>query len=146
MKNKYKKPKNARLVQLAKNFEPFDYGFCLDIEQEMFRLMYKFFTSDKSVTSDANQIARDLKLAIKLIDIIQSRDSSVALENPEEELSFNPANYKWKSIKYVNTKNAKRFSELDNFDNPVMKADLREEKAWHLYNLLRFRNCRIWWD
>ena len=53
-----------------------------------------------------------------------------------------------KSNVYVNTRNVKRFISFKYFDssNVYHISELRGEKAWHLYNLLRYYKLQEMWD
>lgn len=129
---KIKKSKNEKLVKLAKEFRPWDYGFNLEIEREMFKKMYKYFSSDKPVTDKV--VAKYIKLAINLLTIIMEDDRSAQFRNNE-----------WIGTKYINTRNSKRFVNFE-VNCPIREDYLRIEKAWHLYNKLRFYKMRVMWD
>lgn len=136
---KLRKSKNKKLVKLATQFQPWDYGFNLEIEREMFKKQYEFFSSDKPIAVGSERVAREVKLAIKLLRIIMEEDSAVSwggLKNPN----------KWTLVKYVNIKNASRFGVNEHLDKPVFLDLLRQEKAWYLYNKLRFYRLRTFWD
>ena len=133
---KLRNTKNKKLVKLASKFQPWDFGYNLDIEQEMFKRMYQFFSSDSPIIVGSEKIARDIKLAISLLEIIQERDSSIELLSNKE----------WINVKYVNTKNSKRFTPLENFEHPTIKNELRISKAWNLYNKLRYNKMLGWWE
>ena len=133
---KLRKSKNKKLIKLASNFQPWDFGYNLDIEQEMFKRMYQYFSGTEPICSDSKRVMREVNLAIRLLEIIQERDKSIEL------LSDNT----WISTKYVNIRNSKRFTHLINLENPVMKDDLRTRKAWYLYNKLRYYNMKSWWE
>ena len=60
--------KSKKLVELAKKFQPWDYGFNLEIEREMLNRMYKFFSSNKPAVMGSERAAREIKLAIKLLE------------------------------------------------------------------------------
>lgn len=129
---KIKKSKNEKLVKLAREFRPWDYGFNLEIEREMFKKMYKYFSSDKPVTDKV--VAKYIKLAINLLTIIMEDDRSVQFRNNE-----------WIGTKYINIRNSKRFVNFE-VNGPIREDYLRIEKAWHLYNKLRFYKMRVMWD
>ena len=88
-----------------------------------------------------DKVFADIMLALKLLDIIIEEDSAYHLG----------ANYKgdgWVD-RYINTKNWKRFMpKADNFDfsKPILQDHLRCEKAWYIYNKLKYYRMRAWWD
>lgn len=132
-----RKSKNKKLIKLASKFQPWDYGFNLEIEQEMFRSMAEYFSSDKPMINDSDKVARYAKLAVNLLEIITEQDSAIELT---ETCS-------WVLVKYVNIRNAKRFINEDLIsDLPIIKEEIRIQKAWYLYNKLRFQNMRKMWD
>ena len=46
---KLRKNKNKKLIKSAMKFQPWDFGFNLEIEREMLNRMYEFYSSDKPV-------------------------------------------------------------------------------------------------
>ena len=131
---KLRKSKNKKLVKLATEFQPWDFGFNLEIELEMLVRMYSFYSSDKPVAVGSEIIAKEINLAINLLKIIIEEDNAVVWSS------------KYILTKYVNIKNAKRFGNIPNLDEPLMKECLRRSKAWYLYNKLRLYRMQSWWD
>lgn len=74
-----------------------------------------------------------INLAIKLIDIILDVDDLLEYNQGE-----------WTINKYVNTKNLSRYMDDGNI-NAVIKWNLRQRKAWHLYHKLRLYYMQSWW-
>jgi hypothetical protein len=103
--------------------------------------MLKFFSSSDAWTN-TEKVVRDLKLCIKLIDIILERDEDyketidIILQGKEP-------------LFYTNVKNCKRFHyrwKIENFEKyPYLKVELRRVKALRLYNKIR-NNIFLWWD
>lgn len=126
---------SKNLTKKAHKFQPWDYGFNLELEQEMLRDMYAFWSSDKPVVVGAERVAREINLAINLLDIILENDNSY------DFLADKP-------LKYVNIRNSLRFITFNSLgDNDfVFKEIVRQEKAWYLYNKLRYYRMRTWWD
>lgn len=126
---------NKDLIKKVRKFQPWDYGLNLDLEQEMLRDMYTFWTSDKPIVVGAERVAREINLAINLLDIILENDNSY------DFLADKP-------LKYVNIRNSLRFITFNSLgDNDfVFKEIVRQEKAWYLYNKLRYYRMRTWWD
>ena len=111
----------------------------MKIEKEMLNRMYEFYSSDKPVAVESERVAREVKLAIKLLEIIIEEDSAVSwggLDNPN----------KWTLVKYINIKNASRFGISFELEEPLMRDDLRQAKAWYLYNKLRLYRMLTWWE
>lgn len=134
-----RKSKNKKLIKSAMKFQPWDFGFNLKIEKEMLNRMYEFYSSDKPVAVESERVAREVKLAIKLLEIIMEEDSAVSwggLDNPN----------KWTLVKYINIKNASRFGISFELEEPLMRDDLRQAKAWYLYNKLRLYRMLTWWE
>ena len=131
-----KKPKKRKLIQAAFSFEDWDYIFNLRVEQEMYKSMYRFYSCNKEnkpMSLNYKEIAKDLKLAIDLLDIIVDNTSI------------------YKDVYcYINTKNAYRFVKYKIPENESYKKlvlwDLRQQKAWNLYNKLRLYKMNTWWD
>lgn len=97
---KLRKSKNKRIIKLANKFQPWDFGFNLEMEKVMFERMYEFFSSTAPVVAGAKRIAREIKLAINLLNIIMEEDTATVWVGERE----------WRLVKYVNTKNASRFA------------------------------------
>lgn len=136
--------------------KPWDYGYLLKLEQYKIREMCKYFQKSQLTVGWELQV-RDLTICDKLIDII--------LEEDKHYQSWLHSNYsisakdRWqnKGLKfpiYVNVRNYKRFLPLANIkeiDNHLFlvenfKISLRQQKALHLYNLIRTYRMQRWWD
>ena len=136
---KLRKSKNRKLTKLAVKFQPWDFGFNLEVEREMLNKMYEFYSSDKPVAMGSERVAKEVKLAVKLLGIIMEEDKAVSwggLSNPNN----------WTLVKYVNIKNADRFGNFFKLEEPIMRDHLRQAKAWYLYNKLRLYRMQTWWD
>ena len=95
---------------------PHDYGFLLSIEKQALIRMRDYFEVSK---------------------IIDGTDSAFCPNQSEGFVN-----------KYINVRNWKRFlagGGID-FDKPILKDSLREEKAWRLYNKIKLYKMRGWWD
>lgn len=137
---KLRKNKNKSLIKEAMKFYPFDYGFVLSIEKQALIRMYEYFKVSRIAEGD-EIVEKDLKLALKLLDIVLEIDSAYHCDlRPRSEGFID---------RHINIKNLKRFcpkaADL-NWNTPVLKNYLRVEKAWYLYNKLRFERMRDWWD
>ena len=136
---KLRKSKNKKLIKSAMKFQPWDFGFNLEIEREMLNRMYEFYSSDKPVAVGSERVAREVKLAIKLLGIIMEEDSAVSWTEIGNI-------HGWKLNKYVNIRNASRFGTFPKLEEPIMKNYLRQTKAWYLYSKLRLYRMHTWWD
>ena len=119
MQPKYTDEEVAKLVD-------YDYGHLLDMIYYKLDSMRNFFLSKQTHTVNAKQKAKQMLVAMNLIDIINGR--SVYFEDEE-------------NAPYLNTRNYKRFD-----DEYYTYYSLRKEKAWHL--LFLYLECRMkhWWD
>lgn len=102
----------------------FDWAFMLDVEKEKLTQCIKFFT-DNGCHINNSRIISKMQLAVRLLDIAR-----------DENLDFKG---------YVNTKNINRFISIDKYDIDILPT-LRTEKAWYLYNKLRYYYMKEWWD
>lgn len=135
---KLKNSKNKELLRLVTKFEPWDFGFTLNIERAMYKKQYEFFNSEEVHCYDNKLIARDLKWVIGLLNIILHEDDAAKLVD----------NNKWELTKYVNPKNAYRFlpKEFSMSDRVLALDCLRFSKAWCLFHKLKFYKQLGWWD
>ena len=135
--------------------KPWDFGYLLKLEQYKIREMCKYFQKSQLTVGWELQV-RDLTICDKLIDII--------LEEDKQYKSWLDSNYnisakdRWqnKGLKfplYVNIKNYKRFLPQVVYSNDMVpflvenfKISLRQQKALHLYNLIRTYHMQRWWD
>lgn len=118
--------------KILKNDFDWDWAFMLRLEKHKLTRMLKYF-STSGMTVSSKDVAKDISLAIKLIEIIQEEDTDY------EDL---------KKLR-INLKNYKRFVpySLSQLDRSLsFRIALRVEKAWNLYNLLRKEKMRTWWD
>lgn len=135
---KLRKSKNKRLIKEAMEFCPFDYGFILSLEKQALSRMYEYFKVSR-IAEGNEVIEKELKLALKLLDIVLEIDSAYHFDFRSRSDGF--------VDRHINTKNWKRFCSKDlNWDLPIFKNCLRIEKSWYLYNKLRFERMRTWWD
>lgn len=116
-------------------FEPFDYGFMLEAERDMLRDMYDYFSSNEAMIADAKECAKEIKLAINLLNIILGYDESYYQKGGQRHLTV-----------YSNLENASRFNLSRIGDEIFLSQLIREEKAWLLYNRIRHEKMRKWWE
>ena len=103
----------------------YDYGYLLDMMYYKFERMVAFFKSKYTHIAGAKKVAKQIEVAMRLINIIQGRSYTDDYENLE---------------KIVNERNRKRFSH---YYDPY---SLRQEKAWHVFFLYLEHRMRNWWD
>lgn len=108
----------------------YDWYNLLALERFKINAMAKDFEKHHSYVGWENDV-RDMKLCVKLLDIIMEEDS--ISKNWEKE------------IHYINIKNYKRFLFSEPSNYYLHKLELRRIKALHLYNKIRNRVLRWWW-
>lgn len=143
----YRIKKIFKYIKLAYNDFDWDYYYMLILEKAKFEDIANYFTKSNIAEEDW-AVARDAKICIKLIDIINGKDSSY-------DMKYNQKNFDVIITKYVNIKNIKRFDESNYLSNDykanvdlryLVKDDLRIKKAWNLYCKIREYNMRDWWN
>ncbi|MCW4118936.1 hypothetical protein ONT17_09280 [Prevotella copri] len=146
-----------------------DYGFLLNLEKKKLQRMYAYFSTSEIAYGD-ELVARDLRICIKLIDIIEendapyrywlhesSKDQKMLTQKGDDSkyhIEFEQLRADTDFPKYVNVKNSKRFlrkelneKDFNSFGSYVSeKASLRVLKALHLYNLIREYRMLDWWN
>lgn len=126
-----KKNVNGYTKSIKKAFEQYrwwDYNYMLKFEKAIWAdWLDKYSKKELTHALDeySDRRAAIAKLALKLLEIF------------EDDFSEN---------NYINTKNAKRFLRLFNSNNILDIIELRSQKAWHLYNLLREYKLPEMWD
>lgn len=129
---------------LRKDFD-WDYGFLLQIEHYKLKRMLRYF-QESNITSDRESIVRDLKLCVSLLEKIMNSDFNYKTVNIKNIDRFiNKELYEGRLEDW----NPSFFSELNVKLSPIAKIlreHLAEEKAWHLYHLIREYRMRYWWD
>ena len=103
----------------------YDYGYLLDMMYYKLERMNVFFNSKYTHLVNAKKVAKQIEVAMRLLNII--RGKSVTFD--EEELE-----------KIVNQRNASRFSPYGGL------YGLRKNKAWHVFFLYLERRMKNWWD
>lgn len=127
-----------------------DYAYLLELEQYKFKRMAKYFAKSQLVVGWEDQV-KTCNLLVSLLDIILEKDAPYNHWLHESYGKINPETGKHdikKFPRYINVKNAKRFSH--NYkDSPIkesLKSYLRQNKAWYLYNKLRYYKMLRLWD
>ena len=109
---------------------------------------YEIFTvnTDKDF-SEYQKIIRDLRLCVKLIDIVNGTDNAYKASYNHETHSYDK-----KGVKYVNMRNAHRFIspklqklyDTNKWLDIAITNEVRRMKAWSLYIQIRALNINGW--
>ena len=102
----------------------YDYGFLLDMMYHKFERMVAFFNSKHVHIVDANKVAKQIEVVMRLLNIIRG----INCVYDEDELE-----------KIVNQRNLKRYKCYSLYA-------LRKEKAWHVFFLYLEHRMKYWWD
>lgn len=166
---KKKNPIHAYKRLLAKDLDC-DYAFLIALEKKKLQRMHDFFKRE-SCLERKDFVVRDIAICIRLIDIFMEDD---AVYNTWLHQSYS-GKMKFRKLKdglftldetdrkpiadypvYVNVKNERRFfratpirdaqSEGDRKRAILSITSLRQQKALHLYHLIREYNLLTWWD
>lgn len=108
---------------------PWDYVYLLELEKQKLRQMLNYHKKYQRFEG-VEFVIRDIALCVKLLDICIKEDIE--------------------PVEYINIRNASRFwalfLELPPSIQEEQKFWIRVEKAWALYNQIRYRNIWKWWD
>ena len=166
---KKKNPLHAYKRLLAKDLDC-DYAFLIALEKKKLQRMHDYFKHE-SILERKDIVARDIAICIRLIDIFMEDD---AAHNTWLHQSFS-GEMKFRKLKdglyalddkdrkpiadypvYVNVKNERRFFRATPIRDAQTAGDrdrtilsivsLRQQKALHLYHLIREYNLLTWWD
>lgn len=137
----------------------FDYSSILEVERYQIQRVRDAIIKYQSHV-DWERDVQHMNLALKLLSIAMEEDN-IAEQVSGRHWTEGPDGhglYEWKSdakyetTKYVNTRNAQRFSKMpmeyytDSNIKGLYLDHLRVEKAWYLYNKFRKYWLRTWWD
>lgn len=153
----------------------YDYGFMLMLERKKLQRMAEYFSKADITYSDAAK-AKEMSLCVRLLDIILDEEkqtnewtaevvchNDICLQKDANGKTF-IAELVYNGLipdfpKYVNLRNASRFmssaeypkgpyesAEEQKSRTEHFKKDVREAKAWHLYNLIREYKMLKWWN
>ena len=128
-----------------------DYGFMLEMERNKLQKMIKWYEdNDYGHTTSGYRTHQTMKWALDCLNIIFEDDwwsikfipitewSKMTLEEKNSCYNIKP---------YINVNNRDRFLRVNcPKDDKWYWIDLREEKAWRLYNKIREQYMRTWWD
>lgn len=148
---------NSWCKLLEKDFD-WDYSFLLKMEYKKLMEMHNYFKACTR-TDKMPFVARDLRLCLRLLDIILEKDdlqlefSNAKFERKDNDMYKmveSPRITKYRNL-YINTRNADRFCKLEFPSNDhdieiIHQDELRKAKAWYLYNQIRYYRMYSWWD
>lgn len=166
---KRKSPIHAYKRLLA-NDQDWDYAYLIALEKKKLQRMHDCIKREAHLENNA-LVVREMAICIRLIDIFMEED---AAHNTWLDRSFSGrmkyhklenGNYRLDNENrkpladypvYVNTRNERRFFrstpirdalEQDNRNSAILSiASLRQQKALHLYHLIREYKLFGWWD
>lgn len=146
----YRISKVFKYAKLAYNDWDWDYYYMLSLERAKLEDIANYFSKSNIAEGDW-AVARDAKICIKLIDIINGKDSSYDIKYKEK---YNLEKFDIIRLKRVNIKNIKRFMNISCCNRyniyldsrHIIEDDLRERKAWNLYCKIREYNMKSWWN
>lgn len=166
---KKKSPIHAYKRLLAKD-QDWDYAYLIALEKKKLQRMYDYFKRE-SCLERKDFVARDLAICIRLIDIFMEDDAvhnTWLHQSYSEKMKFRKledGNYKLDDTDrkpiadypvYVNVRNERRFfrhtpikdarTEGDRTKSILAITRLRQQKALHLYHLIREYKLLEWWD
>ena len=133
--------------------DDWDYAYLLELEQYKFKRMAKYFAKSQLTVGWEDQV-KTCNLLVSLLDIILEKDAPYNHWLHESYGKINPETGKHdikKFSRHINVKNAKRFiPNQEEEDSPIkessQKSYLRQNKAWYLYNKLRYYKMMKLWD
>lgn len=147
---KYRIKKLCDFIKLGWNDYDY-YDSLLTLEKYKLSKMadgYEIFTGnmDKDF-SNYQKIIRDLRLCVKLIDIVNDTDNAYNTAYNHETHSYDK-----KEVKYVNMRNAHRFISpklqklygTSKWLGIAITNEVRRMKAWSLYSQIRTLNINRW--
>lgn len=145
--------------KVCKKVFDFDYSGILEVERNQIERTKRTITKFHNHLDWERDVQR-MNLALKLLSIAMEEDSIAEqvsghhwTEGPDEHGLYEwKSDAKYETTKYVNIRNAYRFSKMpmecytDSNIRGLNLDHLRVEKAWYLYHKLRTYCLRQWWD
>ena len=139
-----------KLVKESITSYPFDYSYFYSIQLVKLRQMYAYFNKS-DITEDDIRIAKDIKLAISLLEIFCEKRDLYHYEyslKDSQWLGVFGGNAKYVCDVKVNIKNLNRFDRFDHKKIAVEKFphELYIEKAKTLYFKILKERSQNWWN
>lgn len=156
--------------RLLANDQDWDYAYLIALEKKKLQRMHDYFKHDGHLENN-DIVMRDIAICICLIDIFMQDDAAY---NTWLHKSYS-WEFKWRKLEdgtyelddsnitpladfpvYVNVRNERRFFRTTPIKDAQQKGDkdgaihlitrLRQDKALHLYHLIREYRLMTWWD
>lgn len=166
---KKRSPIHAYKRLLARD-QDWDYAFLITLEKKKLQRMHDYFKHEGHLENNTI-VVRDIAICIRLIDIFMEDDAAY---NTWLHKSYS-GEFKWRKLDndmyeldnsnitpladfpvYVNVRNERRFFYNTPIKDAQQKGDrdraihyivsLRQQKALHLYHLIREYKLMTWWD
>lgn len=140
--------------KVIRNTYDFDYTSLLEIELHQLTKLRDCITKYQTHVHAWHNI-KTMNLAISCLNIVLEGGCSfsnkvrpfIEKELPNGLVSLLPnPEYKYYMPVYVNTRNAKRFVEYKGSTDALYQDNLRIQKAWYLYNKIKYYYLFSWWD
>ena len=156
--------------RLLANDHDWDYGYLIALEKKKLQRMHNYMKHEGHLENN-DVVVRDIGICIRLIDIFMEED---AVHNTWLERSFSgkqnfrkleDGNYALDETDrkpiadypvYINTRNERRFFRAAPIKDALSEGkrdlaiysmvSLRQQKALHLYHLIRAYKLLTWWD
>lgn len=154
MNNFIHKIKNVfRWIPLLWKDYDWDYGFMLEIERKKLSNMIRWYEeNDYGVSVDGKRNVKMMRIALNCLNIILDGDWWTIDYPPGVDWLVRQDSEQYYKIEpYINMRTWKRFipymtQEKIDMHPKLWSIELREEKAWRLYNKIREQYMRNWWD
>ena len=134
--------------RLLANDKDWDYAYLIALEKKKLQRMHDCIKQEGHLENNAI-VVRDIAICIRLIDIFMEND---AVYKTLLHQSFSGADFPV----YVNVRNERRFFRVTPIKDAQAEGNrdkvffsiisLRQQKALHLYHLIREYNLLTWWD
>jgi hypothetical protein len=170
MKKKRKNPIHAYKHLLAKDYD-WDYGYLIALEKKKLQRMHDCIKRENHLANN-EFVIREIAICIRLINIFMENDS---VHNTWLERAYSGTRIQFRKLDnghyemvdddkdplpeipiYVNTRNEKRFFRSTPIKDALaedrreysihLKISLRQQKALHLYHMIREYKLFGWWD
>lgn len=149
-----KRSKIKMYEKILREDKDFDFAYLLILERFKLKKMIQNFQEAKHPHVGIEYTIRDMKICIKLIDIVLEEDSTYKTylkqyENLKMEFLHDGrlelGEIDVKIPIYINIKNKNRFFSDTQETSEIFLMEFRRIKALHLYNKIRNRMLNWWW-
>lgn len=144
---KYRIKKLCDFIKLGWNDYDYTYDSLLRLEKYKLSKMADRYELLAGNIEECWAIVRDLRLCVKLIDIVNGTDNAYKVAYNHETHS-----YEKNGVTYVNMRNAYRFispkllklHDMNRWLGITITNEVRRMKAWSLYGQIRMLNINRW--